>query len=197
MGAVIEISNIQMKSNEPRADIEIEGNELVGIEINREMIGKLIDEHFPKPIANSYKQRMNEIIESGKGAEFEDLLEFHSVNRWFWSNFQPMKNDDDKTIGVQIISHDITKRKKAEEEIKLLKDLLQAETEYLRKEVKLSHGHKNIIGESNSLKQVLNRAELVAKTQSTVLLLGETGTGKELIAQRIHELSYTKRQNFD
>ena len=44
MGAVIEISNVQMKSNEPRADIEIEGNELVGIEINREMIGKLIDE---------------------------------------------------------------------------------------------------------------------------------------------------------
>jgi 3-phosphoshikimate 1-carboxyvinyltransferase len=44
MGAVIKISNVQMKSNEPRADIKIEGNELVGIEINREMIGKLIDE---------------------------------------------------------------------------------------------------------------------------------------------------------
>ena len=157
-----------------------------------DLIGKLIDEHFPKPIANSYKQRMKVINESGKGAEFEDLLEFPQGNKWFWSNFQPVKTDDDKTIGVQIISHDITKRKKAEEEIKLLKDLLQAETEYLRKEVKLSHGHKNIIGESNSLKQVLNRAELVAKTQSTVLLLGETGTGKELIAQRIHELSTRK-----
>ena len=44
MGAVIEISNVQMKSNEPRADIEIEGAELTGIEINKEIIGKLIDE---------------------------------------------------------------------------------------------------------------------------------------------------------
>lgn len=44
MGAVIEISNYQIKSNEPRADIKIEGNKLVGIEINKEMIGKLIDE---------------------------------------------------------------------------------------------------------------------------------------------------------
>ena len=44
MGAVIEISNVQMKSNEPRADIKIEGAELTGIKINKEIIGKLIDE---------------------------------------------------------------------------------------------------------------------------------------------------------
>ena len=91
---------------------------------------------------------------------------------------------------------DITQLKKAEEEvrqaydeIKELKDQLQAESEYLQQEIKLEHNFGSIIGQSEALKYVLNRVEKVAPTDFPALIMGETGTGKELIARAIHELS--------
>jgi formate hydrogenlyase transcriptional activator len=74
-------------------------------------------------------------------------------------------------------------------EVKQLKDRLQQENVYLRQEVKLLHDHEDIIGQSKTIKQVLSQVEQVAGTDSTVLLLGETGTGKELLATAIHNLS--------
>jgi formate hydrogenlyase transcriptional activator len=72
------------------------------------------------------------------------------------------------------------------------RDSLERENVYLRGEVKLDHNHREVIGDSESIRRVLQQAEQVAPTDSTVLLLGETGTGKELIAQTIHELSRRK-----
>ena len=87
-------------------------------------------------------------------------------------------------------------KKKAEEELKAsyveitrLKNKLEAEAHYLRSEVRAIHSHDAIIGQSEALRRVLAQAEQVAATNSTVLLSGETGTGKELIAQAIHKLS--------
>ncbi len=74
-------------------------------------------------------------------------------------------------------------------EISQLKDQLQRENAYLREEFKLLHNHENIIGQSQAIKKVLAHAEQVAGTDATVLLLGETGTGKELVATAIHNLS--------
>ncbi len=59
----------------------------------------------------------------------------------------------------------------------------------LRERITLHNHQGRIVGKSHALKKVLNEAESVAFTDSPVLLLGETGTGKELLAQRIHELS--------
>lgn len=81
---------------------------------------------------------------------------------------------------------------KALSEIKELKDQLEAENIYLRREIKMKHQHGNIIGKSDGLKYVLYRAEQVAPTNTTVLILGETGTGKELIAGAIHNMSSRK-----
>ena len=77
-------------------------------------------------------------------------------------------------------------------EIKTLKDQLEAENIYFRQEIKMKHQFDHILGDSDGLKYVLYRAEQVAPTNTTVLILGETGTGKELIAAAIHNLSPRK-----
>ena len=74
-------------------------------------------------------------------------------------------------------------------EVEQLTNRLQAENVYLREEIKLDHHFDEIIGESQAMKAVLKKVEQVAPTDSTVLLLGETGTGKELIARAVHDLS--------
>ena len=78
---------------------------------------------------------------------------------------------------------------RALEEVSRLKDQLHAENVYLRTEARERHSPSNIVGKSSAIRQVLEQIQLVSATDSTVLLLGETGTGKELFATRIHELS--------
>jgi formate hydrogenlyase transcriptional activator len=77
-------------------------------------------------------------------------------------------------------------------EIKTMKDQLEAENIYFRQEIKMQHQFGHILGQSDGLKYVLYRAEQVAPTNTTVLILGETGTGKELIAAAVHNLSPRK-----
>ena len=98
-----------------------------------------------------------------------------------------------RTFGV---IRDITEAKQAEAalrqslaEIERLKDRLQAESDYLKAEIKVTQAHGEIIGRSPAIRQVLSQVEQVAPTDSSVLIHGETGSGKELIAQAIHRLS--------
>ena len=77
-------------------------------------------------------------------------------------------------------------------EIQAMKEQLEVENIYFRHESKMKHQHENIIGQSDGLKYVLYRAEQAAPTNATILILGETGTGKELIAAVIHHLSPRK-----
>jgi formate hydrogenlyase transcriptional activator len=107
--------------------------------------------------------------------------------------------DTDGTTLILELGIDITDRKKAEgsvlnalAEIRVLKERLEAENIYLRQEMKLESRFSHIIGESNAIKYVLYRAEHVAPTSTTVLVLGETGTGKDLIASAIHQRSPRK-----
>ena len=101
---------------------------------------------------------------------------------------------------VTSLRKEIEERKQAEEalrkshtEIEQLKDRLQAESDYLREEIQLiTHSHREIVGESEALNKVLLQLEQVAPTESTALITGETGTGKELVARAIHNLSKRK-----
>ncbi|MCM2359619.1 MAG: sigma 54-interacting transcriptional regulator [Geobacteraceae bacterium] len=77
-------------------------------------------------------------------------------------------------------------------EIESLKDRLEAENLYLRDRINVEHKYEKIIGKSDAIQRVLLQAEQVAPTDSTVLIQGETGTGKELIAGAIHGLSGRK-----
>jgi formate hydrogenlyase transcriptional activator len=102
-------------------------------------------------------------------------------------------------VGLRWLLRDITERKRAEEalqksydEIKQLKDRLQAESDFLKAEMKVSQIHGEIVGRSAAIKKVLHQVEQVAPADSSVLVSGETGTGKELVAQEIHRLSRRK-----
>jgi DNA-binding NtrC family response regulator len=102
--------------------------------------------------------------------------------------------------GGVVISHtNISSLKKAEAslrgamvELEQLKNQLQQENVYLQQEIRLEHFPGNIIGDSAALRNVLRKVEQVSPTDTTVLILGETGTGKELIARAIHASSRRK-----
>ena len=82
------------------------------------------------------------------------------------------------------------------DEIEALKDKLHQEKVYLEEEVRTEHNFGEIVGESAALRRVLKQVEAVAPTDSTVLILGETGTGKELIARALHDLSPRRERTF-
>lgn len=83
--------------------------------------------------------------------------------------------------------------RKASLEIQELKEKLERENIYLREEIAFEYPHAGIIGKSDAIRSVLKKIEQVAKTDAAVLILGETGTGKELVARTIHEMSHRKQ----
>ena len=105
-------------------------------------------------------------------------------------------NKKGEIVEYQGVGVDITERKNGEEalkealkEVERLKNKLHDEVVYLREEIKLEHNFEQIIGKSDVIKKVLRQVEIVAPNDTTVLILGETGTGKELIARAVHNLS--------
>jgi len=101
-----------------------------------------------------------------------------------------------RTVRSYGVLRDITTQKQAEEalrqsfaEVERLKERLQAESDYLKAEIRVVHPHGEVTGQSAVIRKVLRQVEQVAPTDSSVLIRGETGTGKELIAQAIHRLS--------
>jgi PAS domain S-box-containing protein len=100
---------------------------------------------------------------------------------------------------VLVMVRDITARKEADEslkkalaEVQRLKDRLHHENVYLQEEIRVAGNFDQIIGRSGPLRKVLQQAEQVAPLDTTVTILGETGTGKELVAHAIHNLSRRK-----
>lgn len=77
-------------------------------------------------------------------------------------------------------------------QIETLKEQLETERAYLQEEIKLEFNHENIIGRSNEINYVFYKIEQIAATDTNVLVLGETGTGKELVARAIHSMSLRK-----
>ncbi|MCH7671356.1 MAG: sigma 54-interacting transcriptional regulator [Proteobacteria bacterium] len=100
---------------------------------------------------------------------------------------------DGVPVGAVAVFRDISDRKKIEkqrelayEEIKSLKEKLELERDYLRDEVNTVGNFGEIIGDSEALKRTLSQVEAVAQTPASVLILGESGVGKEAIARAIH-----------
>jgi len=84
----------------------------------------------------------------------------------------------------------------AYEKVSEARNLLHTEKTYLEDEIRYDHNLEDIVGRSRSLREILSKAEIVATTDATVLLMGETGTGKELIARLIHNRSPRRDHTF-
>ena len=151
-------------------------------DINTEAISKL----FRDKEEQSLEQ--NILTKSGKKIPVIDTANYVLID------------GEEYMVGMAI---DISKLRETEEKLRLviselqeLKDQLQSENIYLRKEIESRHGFEKIIGSSEPLMHSLFRVEQVAETDTTVLLEGETGTGKELFAHAIHKRSKRKDKPF-
>jgi PAS domain S-box-containing protein len=139
-------------------------------------------------------------LHDGTASAFEIEYRFlhpSKGEKWFLHMARAVTpNTSGRRVTTYGVLRDITRRKRGEEalrqscrEIEQLKDRLQAESDYLKAEIKIVLGQGEIIGDSAAIKHVLRQAAQVATTGSSVLILGETGTGKELVAQAIHRQS--------
>jgi PAS domain S-box-containing protein len=102
--------------------------------------------------------------------------------RWFLARYNPVRDDDGQILRWYVACTDIDERKRHEES-------LQQENAALREEISQASMFEEIAGSSAPLRKVLSEISKVARADSTVLILGETGTGKELIARAIHRRS--------
>jgi PAS domain S-box-containing protein len=116
--------------------------------------------------------------------------------RWFLVRTVPLRDESGKIVKWYSAGHDIDDRRRAEEEIKELKDRLYKENLALKAEIDRSWMFEEIVGASPALQSVLTRVSKVATADSTVLVTGETGTGKELIAHAIHKQSLRSSRAF-
>jgi formate hydrogenlyase transcriptional activator len=120
---------------------------------------------------------------SGSGYELELRVRGADGNyRWFLVRYSPLHDDKGQVKRWYLASTDINERKRAEER-------LQHENVVLREELDTASMFEEIVGTSPALKSVLSRISKVAPSDSTVLITGETGTGKELVARAIHRRS--------
>jgi len=116
--------------------------------------------------------------------------------RWQLMQYNPLKDESGQIVRWYITATDIDDRKKTEERLRNENVKLARENVYLEEQFRSEMGFEQIIGNSPALKHVLELVETVAPNDSTVLLLGETGTGKELIARAVHERSRRNAKTF-
>ncbi len=109
--------------------------------------------------------------------------------RWFLARYSLVRDDEGNIRNWYVASTDIEDRKREEQR-------LQQENATLRAEIRLAALSEEIVGSSEALQKVLTEVSKVARVEATVLILGETGTGKELIARAIHKRSKRSAQPF-
>jgi formate hydrogenlyase transcriptional activator len=150
-----------------------------------EMKGRRFHDILPGPAADSHLQLVRRTLGTGASQVLEYSLEVQAGERWFEGRTGLLGVEIENHPAVAFIVRDITDKKRAEE--------LESQNTYLREELKVEQRFGKIVGQARAMQQVFNNIEMVAGTDSTVLILGETGTGKELIARAIHDLSKRKR----
>jgi steroid delta-isomerase-like uncharacterized protein len=129
-------------------------------------------------------------ITSGEPYHFDARIRrSDGIYRWFQVRGLPLRDVGGQIVRWYSLLVDIDDRKRAETELTAIKDQLYKENLVLRDEVDRTSMFEEIVGTSAALQPALSRVAKVAPTDSTVLITGETGTGKELVARAIHRRS--------
>ena len=157
---------------------------------SNELLGSsLLDHAAPTPAGKARLGACHESALAGKESDGQEIEMLTGDGKPLWVSawFKPM-TDPSGISGSRSIWADVTDRVLAEQE----KARLQQQNLYLQEEIKSAHNFEEIIGQGPALAEVLDNVQRVAPTDSTVLITGETGTGKELIARAIHFASKRK-----
>jgi PAS domain S-box-containing protein len=136
----------------------------------------------PDDVARLHEERQQALA---RGIPFENeqrARRYDGQYRWFLCRYNPLRDDQGRILRWYATGTDIDDRRRAE-------DRMRNETVALREDIVRSSMFEEIVGSSQALRKVLEEVSMVASTDSTVLILGETGTGKELIARAIHNRS--------
>ena len=155
-----------------------------------ELLGTfLLDHAAPTPAGKARLGACHELALAGKESDAQEIEMLRRDGKPLWVSawFKPMI-EASGISGSRSIWADVTDRVLAEQE----KARLQQQNLYLQEEIKSAHNFEEIIGQDPALAEVLDNVGRVAPTDSTVLITGETGTGKELIARAIHSASKRK-----
>jgi len=135
-------------------------------------------------------ERLDRASSSGSACELEvRVRNGEGKFRWILARFNPLRDENGQITRWYTASTDIDDRKQAEER-------LQQENAALREEIDQTSMFEEIVGTSPALQAVLSRISKVAPSDSTVLITGETGTGKELVARAIHKRSQRSGRAF-
>jgi PAS domain S-box-containing protein len=147
--------------------------------VGRWLVDFAADTPQGKPIALDIRRR----VLSGEEIDGEEVecRRADGSPLWIQVSARPVRSADGVSAGGRVMAQDITAHKRAEEANRI--------SEYLQEEIKSVHNFEEIVGQSRALGEALKKVQLVAETDSSVLILGETGTGKELVARAIHSAS--------
>ncbi len=150
---------------------------------------------IPEGKQSHMKNLFNELVDWGLKPHYQNsiLLKGGALRTINWSNVV-LRDDQENVSGILSIGSDVTDQLASFEEIQKLKDRIEEENIYLREEIISEHNYREIIGNSDALKYALSRIEQASNTDTTVLLEGETGVGKELFARAIHETGVRKNR---
>jgi formate hydrogenlyase transcriptional activator len=143
------------------------------------------------------RERLRETIREAMRTGDESAIEYRvqrpdGTVRWIASRGRRRAVRDGEPERLMGVSIDVSESKRVELELLQLRERLQAESDYLKEEIQVRGRFDEIVGQSQPLRKVFERIEQVSPTDSMVLITGETGTGKELVARAIHGLSRRK-----
>nr|AUN37681.1 response regulator of zinc sigma-54-dependent two-component system [uncultured bacterium] len=180
------------------ADCNDQAAKLFGKATAEELIGARMNAISPRDDAEQIERTL---------AGIRSRWNFSQVERTFQGRVLLMTRqgiiEDDQYTGAWVTARDITVLKEAEAEVRRLnselkhhvaeltelKGRLEQDNAYLLDEIKADHNNHEMVGNSPRFRELLEKIRLVAPTSATVLITGETGTGKELVARAIHKLS--------